>query len=221
MSASVRWYLRYNLSSVREALKERFPSTYVHVARPAVVLEFGQGYERIEVIPAFRKGTAADGNAKFEIPGVIGEWLESSPESHLKYVTGINSRPTIKSGAKGLARLTKAWKYYRNVPISSFYLEMRAAAYMATQKSVIYPLDVSYFLNSLQHNDLAAMNDPTGSTGRIIACSSDANFREARSRLDTAVRRTAWAIHYDKNGQTEKAFEQWDLLFAGKFPSCY
>jgi tRNA nucleotidyltransferase (CCA-adding enzyme) len=30
------------LAAVRDALKERFPSTYIHVARPAVVLDFWQ-----------------------------------------------------------------------------------------------------------------------------------------------------------------------------------
>jgi SMODS domain-containing protein len=207
------------LAAVRDALRARFPNTYVHVSRPAVVLEFGQGYERVEVIPAYAKARLTDGNMKFRIPGVLEEWMESTPETHLDYVNACNSKAGVEGGAKQLARLAKAWKYYRDVPISSFYLEMRAAAYMATQSSIIYPLDMSYFLNSLQRLELAAMNDPTGSTGRIRPCSSDANLAIARSRLDTAVTRASKAVQLNNDGKTAAAFEQWDLLFNGQFPA--
>ena len=207
------------LTAVQDALKARFPNTYVHVSRPAVVLDFGQGYERVEVIPAYAKGKLADGNMKFRIPGVREEWMESTPETHLDYVSSCNAKNGVKGGAKQLARLAKAWKYYRDVPISSFYLEVRAAAYMATQSAIIYPLDLSYFLNSLQRSELAAMNDPIGSTGRIQPCSSDATLTIARSRLDTAVTRASKAVLFNNDGKTAAAFEQWDLLFNGRFPA--
>lgn len=206
------------LTSVRSALLERFPTTYIHTSKPAVVLDFGQGYERVEIIPAYFQEKLTDG-ARFKIPGVVGEWLDSSPEVHVKYVNDINNRSDIEHGAKNLARLAKAWKYYRNVPISSFYLEMRAAQYMATQTSVIYAYDISYFLNFLQRNGLAAMNDPTGSTGRIEPCSSSANHTDAVSKLNRAVTRASTALDFEKSGYTEKAFEYWDLLFDGRFPS--
>lgn len=210
------------LASIRGALKERFPSTYIHVARPAVVLEFGQGYERVEVIPAYRKDTTSAGDAKFRIPSVVGDdWIESTPEAHLQYVNYCNSKTEVKGGAKSLARLAKAWKYSRDVPISSFYLEMRAASYMSSQTFINYPLDMYYFLKRLKDHDLAAMTDPTGNTGRIHPCSSDANLTAARSKLDRALNRAEWAVHYDKEGQIAKAFEKWDLLFNGDFPGHY
>src|SRR5258707_8338925 len=68
------------LSAVRDALKDRFPSTYIHVARPAVVLDFGGGYERVEVIPAYFLATV-EGNSKYNIPGVTSEWMQSTPQA--------------------------------------------------------------------------------------------------------------------------------------------
>lgn len=206
------------LAAVRDALKERFSSTDIHVSRPAVVLEFGDGYERVEVIPAYASSEQSDGTMKFKIPGVVGEWLESTPEAHLKYVNACNLSPS-KGAAKSLARLTKAWKYYRDVPISSFYLEMRAAAYMTDEKSVNYPYDIYLFLKSLQDHQLAAMNDPTGNTGRIVACSSDAKRTDALTKLDRAVTRARNAKDYYQADKMGLAFEQWDLLFNGRFPS--
>ncbi|MDQ0212896.1 SMODS domain-containing nucleotidyltransferase [Arthrobacter bambusae] len=213
-------YASSTLTAVRDALKERFPSTYIHTSRPAVVLEFGQGYERVEIIPAYADLSTDDG-MRFDIAGVATEWMESTPEAHLKYVNACNDKAGVKGGAKQLARLAKAWKYYRNVPISSFYLEMRAAQHMATQFSVIYPLDFCYFLNSLNRHLLADMNDPTGNTGRIKACSSEANYIDARSKLATAVARANKAVELSKAGRASEAFAQWDLVFDGRFPAYY
>jgi hypothetical protein len=209
------------LTAVKDAMQERYPNTYIHTSRPAVVLEFGSGYERVELIPAYPCGISDSKEVRYYIPGVRDEWMESTPEAHLKYVSDCNEIATVKGGAKGLARLMKAWKYHRKVPISSFYLEMRASEYMATQSSIIYPLDFLYFLNSLKRSDLAAMNDPTGSTGRIYPCSSEANLQNAISILDTTVTRATKAVDLDTAGKVSEAFETWDLVFAGSFPAYY
>lgn len=207
------------LNSVRDTLKERFPNTYIHVSRPAVVLEFGKGYERVEIIPAYAVGNVGDTkNMKFKIPGVLEEWLQSTPEAHLAYVS--SSDLNVPAGStKRLTRLIKAWKYYRNVPISSFYLEMRAAAYMRQQESYIPWLDLYYLLKQLKGNSLAAMNDPTGNTGRINACSTDANLTDALSKLDTALTRAENAKDYKDAGNLSAAFDEWDKLFNYQFPS--
>lgn len=207
------------LSAVKSALQARFPSTQIYVARPAVVLNFGSGYERVEVIPAF-PAESQDTGMRYKIPGVTTEWMDSTPKAHLDYVNASNKVPVV-GGAKGLARLLKAWKYYRDVPISSFYLEMRAAEYMRTQSSLVYYMDLYYVLRNLQSHSLASMNDPTGKTGRIHACSSDANYTIARSRLDTAVSRAKRGMDSAYGSDLEDAFEAWDLLFNGKFPVYY
>ncbi|ACU76137.1 conserved hypothetical protein [Catenulispora acidiphila DSM 44928] len=208
-----------SLSAVRYALLERFPSTSITVRTPAVVLNFGNGYERVEVIPAYAVGTT-NGFTKYSIPGVTSDWMESTPQAHLAYVNGSNAKPS-QGNAKALARLLKAWKYYQNVPISSFYLEMRAAAYTRTQSSIYYWMDIYFLLSSLQTTSLAAMNDPTGTTGSIRPCSSDATKQVALSKLDTAVTRAKKAFDAAKDGKMKVAFDNWDLLFGGNFPAYY
>jgi hypothetical protein len=145
----------------------------------------------------------------------------SAPEAHLAYVNKINGRAGIYRGAKSLARMAKAWKYIRNVPISSFYLEMRAAAYMDSQTSISWPYDISIFFNQLLDGGLAAMNDPTGSTGRIEPCSSAANHTDALSKLKTASTRASNAVYYVKKEDLKSAFEQWGLLWGGNFPAYF
>ncbi|MEY9893538.1 hypothetical protein ABIA31_007218 [Catenulispora sp. MAP5-51] len=124
-----------------------------------------------------------------------------------------------QGNAKALARLLKAWKYYREVPISSFYLEMRAAEYTREQSSVFYWMDIYFLLADLQVGSLAAMNDPTGTTGRIQPCSSSANKIVALSKLDTAVKRAKKAYDAVKENDLEVAFEYWDKLFGDMFPA--
>ncbi|WP_062464208.1 nucleotidyltransferase domain-containing protein [Demequina soli] len=208
------------LGQVRAAMQERFPQTHVHVQRPAVVLEFGGGYERVELIPAFPEQKLASGAMLYAIPGVADEWMQSAPEAHLNYVDVANNRDEVKRGAKGLARLAKSWKYECNVPISSFYLEMRAAQYMNGERSVVWDMDLQRFLASLSSHDLADMNDPTGSSGRIKPCSSSATHRDALSKLRTAAVRADKAVAA-RESDPRAALGWWDYIFGGKFPGYY
>lgn len=203
------------LHKVRDVLQSRFPSTTVKVRRPAVVIEFASGTETYEVVPAyFQRGT---GDARvYDIPGRASGWVESAPDTHIKYVTDANKSPS--GGAKALARLLKAWKYYRSVPISSFYLEMRAAQYMTGETSFVASIDLRSVLSKLNSHGLAAMNDPSGIAGRIHACGTEAQKSDALSKLSTALGRANNARDAEAAGKISDAFYYWDQLFAGNFP---
>lgn len=204
------------LSSIKTALQNHFPNTTVKIRRPAVVVDFASGTETVEVVPGWVLRGEANTRV-YHIPGPRGGWLESAPDAHRAYVNDANASPS--GGAKGLARLLKAWKYYRSVPVSSFYLEMRAAAYMASETSIIWSLDLRRILSELNTADLAAMNDPSGLTGRIHAYSSDSNKADAMSKLGTALTRADRARTAESEGRIAAAFDAWGVLFNGHFPS--
>src|SRR5699024_5883254 len=125
------------------------------------------------------------------IANPAGGWMESHPEEHNEYVNTVNRKHN--GGAKTLARQLKIWKYLRNVPISSCYLEMRAAHYLEG-KSVYEPFSDLYLsLGKMYLADLASMNDPSGLGSRFGACSSEANRTKALSKLGTAVVRAGKA----------------------------
>jgi hypothetical protein len=104
------------------------------------------------------------------------------------------------------------------VPISSFYLEMRCAQHVTTQTTYVHIYDDCQVLEKLVGHELAPMNDPSGATGRIRACSSDATREDALSKLSTAAARARKALDAYKDEKYETAFECLDILFAGKFP---
>jgi predicted nucleotidyltransferase len=208
------------LNWVKDALSARFPSTEIVIRRPAVVVRFGGGYETWEVIPGFLTDRGGADQRVYDIPGPTAEvgWIDSAPKEHQKYVNECNKKPN-KGNAKALARLIKAWKYYRNVPVSSFYLEMRCAQHVATQKSYYHVWDVCQLLEKLNGHELAAMNDPEGASGRFHACSSDAKREDALSKLDRAAGRARKALDAYRDNDADTAFYYLDLLFAGKFPA--
>lgn len=196
-----------SLNNVRTALKDKYLNTTVRVARPAVVCEFAGGNETVEVVPAFD----AIGGGYWIPDPKTGEWMKTHPKDHNSYVNNANKKHS--GAAKKLARLAKTWKYKRNVPISSCYLEMRAAKYANDQSSWILPIDLYYFLSHLHALDLAAMNDPTGLGSRFNAYSSDSAKQDALSKLDTAVSRALKAKDHYLASKHAEAIAQWKLVF--------
>jgi len=65
------------------------------------------------------------------------------------------------------------------------------------------------------------MQDPKGISGYVYACTTEAKKNEALSKLYTAKTRAEKAREAEKAGRTIVAFECWNKLFAGKFPSYY
>lgn len=196
------------LNSVRDALKDRFPNTTIRVSRPAVVCEFASGDETVEVVPAF---AAVGGGFWIPNPADTTEWMKSHPKDHNSWVNKSNAKHS--GAAKKLARLAKTWKYKRSVPVSSCYLEMRAAQYAGEQTAWILPMDLYYYLRNLQSIGLAAMNDPTGLGSRFTACSSTSTRQDAISKLDTAVSRAKKAHDAYMAADDATAIAQWKLVF--------
>lgn len=207
------------LSSVRDALADTFPSTAVRVNCPAIKVPFGTyASETTEVVPADYIRSESGFNV-YEIADCEGGWKRTSPGAHNAYVRHENDR--LGGKVKPLIRFIKAWKFFNSVPISSFYLEMRAAKYAASEKSIVYDIDVYCLLQDLYDADLAKMQDPQGVAGYIVPCSTQAKLEESYSKLKTAVTRASNARQCERDGDTKGAFSWWDLLYASRFPSYY
>lgn len=145
--------------------------------------------------------------------------MKASPDAHNAYVRYVNDKRGGK--VKPLIRFVKAWRYFRYVPISSFYLELRIAKYAHSEEAIIYDIDVKRVLRSLYDGKLAAMQDPMGVSGYIPACKTDAFRADALSKLATAVIRAEKAVEASSRGDILGAFDWWRLLYDNKFPTYY
>jgi len=208
-----------SLREIKECLQGRYPNTTVYVDSPAVVLDFGSAdWDTAEIIPADYV-EQKNGKNVYEIANGAGGWMRSSPSTHTAYVTEENTR--LGKKLKPLIRFLKAWKYYCNAHISSFYLELRATKWMEGESSIVYDIDLCSIMRKLNSCSLAAIQDPKGVSGYVPACASGAKKADALSKLATAKTRAEKAREAESAGKTSEAFDWWDRVFAGNFPSYY
>lgn len=208
-----------SLREVKETLQKRFPRTGVYVDSPAVVCPFGSSdAETFEIVPAHFLKKENETNI-YHIPDGNGKWMKASPLAHNNYVTEVNKKLGYK--VKPLIRFMKAWKYYCNVPISSFYLEIKTVKYAAKESSIVYSIDIKKLIKQMHDSSLSAVIDPTGISGYIYPCKSDAKKTNALSKLSTAKTRSEKARYAESNEKIKEAYQWWDKFFNGKFPSYY
>lgn len=209
----------YTLSLARDALNARFPNTGVHVNTPAVACPFGtykSQHTEIVVVDYIKE---KNGYKIYEMADGDGGWMEICPDAHNLYVDAVDKKHSGK--VKPLIRFIKAWKFYRNAPISSFYLEMRVAKYADGEAAIIYDIDVKEILVMLRDCELARMQDPTGIAGYIYPCKTDAFKQDALSKLKTAANRAEEARSSALSNDIKEAFDWWRLLYNDKFPTYY
>ena len=209
----------YSLRKIRASLDDRFPNTGVRVGCPAVVVPFGNTKsETSEVVP----GDYVDdkgGHYVYDIADCEDGWMRASPDAHNSYVAGINEK--LGGKVKPLIRFIKAWKFFREVPISSFYLELRVAKYASDESSIIYDVDVKRILCQLRDAGLADMQDPMGVSGYIPACKTQTLKDDALSKLERAATRAEKAREAAVNENVSVAFDYWRLLYNNEFPTYY
>lgn len=140
------------LQSLSRSLKETFPQASVRVNRPAVSVRFGRG-PSLDVTPAARD------TGGFLIPPYEGEgWMSSNPVQHAEYVNRARDKH-VK--AKSFIRLIKTWKFRNNIPITSLYLETKAAQYLLSEPALEYVEDIWRLLEELRACGLKSMADPS------------------------------------------------------------
>ncbi len=206
------------LAEVGDALDKRFPNTGVAVSDRAVVVPSGSdGNETIRVIPANLIGQTSGGHRIYALADGTGGWMKSSPGAHSACVATLDSR--LDGRLKPLIRFLKAWKYFQDVAISSYYLELRCAEYVSGERMIVYTVDLHDVLELLWDDQLAAIQDPKGVSGHISARSAGADKKMAISRLGTALYHTDRAQETAREGRIEEAFRYWNKVFNGHFPA--
>jgi len=143
--------------------------------------------------------------------------MNASPDAHNAYVQWIDNK--LGGKVKPLIRFIKAWKYFRDVPISSFYLELRVAKFASEEESILFEYDVRSVLRLLWDGQLARMQDPMGVSGYISPCKTEAARADALSKLSTALTRANKAREASDAGNIQDAFYWWRLLYNDQFPT--
>lgn len=195
------------LETLRASLSRGLSNAFVRVDRPAVRVIYLDDGPAVEITPAYIKDTD-----DYEIPDPNGSgWIRSNPAVHLDYVDSAQKKTAGK--AKSLIRLVKTWKAWNSVPMSSFYLEMRAAQHAHENAPIIYDWDLRHLFKSLSANGLREMNDPTHYGRRMATGTSGlAESFAAKHAVDEAARLSALAREASGAGDQSRAINHWMQL---------
>ncbi|MFI8311954.1 nucleotidyltransferase [Streptomyces microflavus] len=209
------------LNRMRDALKGGlWEAGEVFVARPTVTIKFNGIISAYEITPAYLIRGETDADRVVSIPAPGGGWREAAPQAHNKFVADMDAKHY--GDVRVVARLLKAWKYENQVPISSFYLEMRSAEYGKNNDSIWALSALRSIAGKMIASELAAMNDPTRLVSRIVACSAEtsritamARLRTLKKNLDTAY--AAWLAGESKRWEMNQALRE---IWGDSFPYC-
>ncbi len=196
------------LGNIKASMQKLYPSTSIRVSRPAVKLDFTNGV-KVELVPAYPTGVADE----YWIPDPTdrSKWMKSAPDKHLQYVSAAQkTQPNTKSAI----RLLKIWKSMKQVPVSSFYLEMRMAKYMTAQTSPVgLESAVRAVVGQLSTSGFASLQDPTSYAGLLHACSTSTYRETAKLKVATAHSRLLQAVLADLGGNPDGAVAELKRVF--------
>ncbi len=208
------------LQDIREVLTDAFRGTKIDIRPPAVRVCFGTVVcSPVEIVPADFIGRDKKGNHTYEIADSngAGGWIRSSPDAHNNYVDEVDGEFGSDGEVKRLVRLLKAWKYYCDAQIKSFYLEIFVTNYASQKSSIVYSKYVRSILASLWNNQLAALKDPKGISGPIQPCSSKEQKDDALRKLQIVLGRAEEAREAEKRGDINGAFAWWNDMYNKRF----
>ncbi len=188
--------------------------TDVRVSSPVIAVTY-YSQPNFEIAPAWYKERI---NA-FDVYWIAGrgdEWVYSAPGAHLAYVNRQNDR--LDKKVKPLVRLLKAWKYHVGAPVSSFYLEMRAAEYAAGETVILYDIDLRRVMNAIVAAGARDMTDPEHIVGRIPACASDEKRRCTVGQLRAAAGDLLAADTAKEAGDRSGYWQAMHRVFGSSYP---
>lgn len=204
------------LLEMRLALVGRFPMTNgIRIETPSIVIPFGEhAIETTRVIPAefLRKRGEL---AMYEVPDRNGSWMVASPVAHNDYITYANTKRGRE--VKPLIRFLKAWKYYKEIPINSFYLEVYAARYALEQERVVFQRALFDILQLWYKHNLPSIYDPLKIEGEIFPCQSESDRERVINDIKRDLPHIELAVSEEIAGRVPSALRYWSKFFSGNF----
>lgn len=205
------------LNRVREQLLSRYPNTAVGRDGQAIVVTFSDG-KSVDVVPSGWVRAQSDGWPLYIIPDGGGDWRETAPDSHGRYIADADARSGGK--LKNVARIFKYWKACRvdPVPVSSFHVELLMAAEGLCGVGSSYADCFATWLQRLARRECRALPDPLGISGLVPACGTDAKRATALRTVTASADRASAAVAAGRNGNATEARRLWNLVFNDRFP---
>jgi len=205
---------------VRNDLNARFQTTTVRRDGQAVVVQFGQGSEPVDVVPAiFHEFRGSAKAPVYLIPRGDGGWMETAPEAHQRYLVEKNKQSVGK--LQKTIKLLKHWRASRstNIPISSIHLELLLASENICVGAKSYANCLAEAFMLLQSRECRGLRDPVGVAGVLYAVQTQAQYDQLLSAVDYAADHAERAMYAQSRNDWKEALRQWNIVFNGDFPA--
>lgn len=205
------------IQKIRDDLNARFRATTVRRDGQAVVVQFGQGSEPVDVVPAiFHEFRGGLGSPVYLIPDGKGNWMESAPEIHNAFLKKSNEGSAGK--LRKTAQLMKHWRAARQgIRLSSIYLELL----LASQKTCVGAKSYAHCLRDafhlLRQRECRGLHDPLGVAGTLHAVQTQAQADQLVAAVNYAADHAQRAVEAESRGDWKEALRQWNIVFNGAF----
>ena len=208
------------VSRVRNDLNARFRATTVRRDGQAVVIHFGQGSEAVDVVPAiFHEFRGSANSPVYLIPRGDGEWMETAPEAHQRYLIAKNDQSSSK--LRRTVKLLKHWRASRTngIPLNSIHIELLLASENICVGAKSYATCLTDSFELLRRRECRGLRDPVGVAGVLYAVQTQAQYGQLLSAVEYAADHANRAMHAEARRNWSEAFRQWDIVFNGSFPA--
>lgn len=201
------------LQAVKNSIAKTYPSTSLKGDGQIVLVKFTDGME-FEVLPAFKN---TDESYTFADSNGGGSWKKTNPIPEIKSIS--TGDILTNNNLRHLCRMTRAWKYYCNVPINGLLIDTLAYRFLTNwnnrDKSYLYYdlmcRDFFEFLKNQTENQTIWYAIGSGQT-----IYNPDNFRY---KATVAFNKSIEAIKYQTDKMEWSAKQKWREIYGTRFPS--
>lgn len=192
------------LRAVKRQLQKRYPNSTVSIDRNVVAVKFHDF--TVEVAPAFR-----DGSGGYRIPDTYSggrSWVRTDPRGYKQRFQAVDQ---ARGGRlKKVARVAKKFKENRDLPVSSYHMEVMAYNYVHNHPNKQASTEelVEGFFEQLPQRLSNGTRDPVN-RDRVDANMDRSNRREAIEQAQDAREKVREAQEHRQQGDAEAADEKY------------
>jgi len=183
------------LQDIRAILSKKYTTTdKISGWGKIVLVQFSDDTHNVELLPAWEHE-----DKQFVIPNTEegGSWETWDPRSEIKNIN--NSDDEAKGKTRALIRMTKKWVDNCSVKLKSFKIERT----------------VLKFINPEEH----ARENYSDLIKDFFDHFKSNSDKDSKSHLTTAFNRAKMACEYEKEGNIDKATQEWKKIYGDDFPS--
>lgn len=201
------------LQAVKNSIAITYPTSVLKGDGQIVLVKFTDGME-IEVLPVFKNSdesyTFADSNGG-------GSWKKTNPIPEINSITYGNS--ITNYNLRHLSRMTRAWKYYCNVPIKGLLIDTLAYRFLTNWSH----RDKSYLYYDWMSRDFFEyLKNQTASQTTWYAVGSGQpiyNSDNFRYKATVAFNASKEAIQFQTDNKEWSSKQKWREIYGHRFPS--